>query len=353
MLIPCRYETGFTALSINRVPQGSAELCVDEAAGVRVVITDSPDGFLHRTDQGNALRTVMARRFFQGASGKFDDLLDAEVRAITEARRKTAGDSAFIVATVDSQVEADLANVSPAHGDFRFGFDLFHKDPTRQRARQLVDRALAALYLATDVDARCDRLAECMYLLQPGGGVVYSFSATAGGSLTLRRAISLDELERVQAYFLATATGKDLSAVFGLLRAATDGATEPLRRFLAAWNAIEILTNKLFREIRTRWVEESVRDRSALEAAHFRRIAEVMKGKYRLLDKFTLIAYMLDAPDAESDVARFKGLKSLRDGLLHGGVQDPLKLPVDSLVAMTREYLRLHYDRATDETKGT
>jgi hypothetical protein len=340
---PCRYEAVFSAQAINQPTDGDVEILAEPTSGVRMAIVACPDALLRVGDRGAALATVMLKKMFQGIQGEIDELLDAEIAAIASRRRKTAGSSAFVVITVDSEIDVDLDQEGVAHADFRVFNDLIDKEPIRQRARKVVDRALAALLLATDMEPRCDRLGEHVFLLPREGGVVYSISFTARAGAVVSRQIRAEDAERVRGLFAAISKGPDLVSVLSLLRAATDGSTEPLRRFLCAWSAIEIFTNKTFPDSERRWIAEATKDRGPLEAAHVRRISDVMKDKWRLMDKFALNATMLDAPGAETDVGTFKSMKDLRDQLLHGGVQDTSRLPADTVIALTRKQLRLHF----------
>ena len=345
MLMPCRYQAVFAVHSINKPPDGGQELCVDKVNALRMSIVASPDALLSNADRGNAIGTVFLKKAFQGAEGTFDELLAAETRAISSRRTAAAGSSAFVVVTVDSEVEANLDGEGREHGDFRIIFDAIHKEPTRQSARRLADRALAAPLLGTEMEPKCDRLGECVYLLPKEGGVIYSLSFSGSANATVSRNLSPEEIDRVRSFFGAIDRGPDLGTVFSLLRAATDASTEPLRRYLAAWCAIEIFTNKVFSEQGQRWLADPQTASDQLRSDHVRGSIESKQAKFPLLDRFAVTVDMLDAPDASVDIDTFKNLKELRDRLLHGGVKDTASLPVGSLVALTRKLLRLHFAR--------
>ena len=71
-------------------------------------------------------------------------------------------------------------------------------------------------------------------------------------------------------------------------------------------------------------------------------IRGVMKDKYRLADKFGIVAMQLSAIDADKDVIAFREAKKVRDELFHGSNIDENTLPVASVRSLLVKYLQLH-----------
>ena len=67
-----------------------------------------------------------------------------------------------------------------------------------------------------------------------------------------------------------------------------------------------------------------------------------MSSKYRLSDKFALIASLLSPESADEDVEQFKQAKNDRDKLLHGQDVHEASLPVQIVQELARKYLRIH-----------
>ena len=76
----------------------------------------------------------------------------------------------------------------------------------------------------------------------------------------------------------------------------------------------------------------------------FERFKDVMSDKYRLADKFLIIASVLDATAAATDAAEFRNLKAVRDGLLHA-LETPEHLPTEAVQRLLFKYMLLHIDR--------
>jgi hypothetical protein len=69
------------------------------------------------------------------------------------------------------------------------------------------------------------------------------------------------------------------------------------------------------------------------------------EGKYRLRDRFSLIAASLDTEDADSDVEDFVAAKKSRDAIAHGQELPDSELPVRPVHRILGKYLRLHATR--------
>jgi hypothetical protein len=70
------------------------------------------------------------------------------------------------------------------------------------------------------------------------------------------------------------------------------------------------------------------------------RTRTVMKDKYHLTDKFTLIASLLCPESTDEDVGIFKRVKGDRDKLAHGQDVYEASLPVQAVQEFVRRYLR-------------
>jgi len=67
-----------------------------------------------------------------------------------------------------------------------------------------------------------------------------------------------------------------------------------------------------------------------------------MKDKYRLADKFAIIASALDPAGADQDIAVFTELKGIRDAFFHALSTNPDQLPGETTRRLLRKYLSLH-----------
>jgi len=70
----------------------------------------------------------------------------------------------------------------------------------------------------------------------------------------------------------------------------------------------------------------------------------VMSDKYRLSDKFLVIASVLDSASAVDDGREFSRLKKIRDGLLHALDTPSSPLSTHAVQKLLFKYLKLHLD---------
>ena len=91
-----------------------------------------------------------------------------------------------------------------------------------------------------------------------------------------------------------------------------------------------------------RWFEIMEDGAPASAKPVFERLKDVMSDKYRLADKFLVIASVLDSGGAADDATEFGRLKKFRDGLFHA-LDTPLSpLPTEAVQKLLLKYMKLH-----------
>jgi hypothetical protein len=122
--------------------------------------------------------------------------------------------------------------------------------------------------------------------------------------------------------------------------------TDRFRRFILGWTALEILVGKVFSFYERLFVATLVRESGMAGAEqYFERVTDVMKSRYRLADKFSVIAGILAGEDGYTDVEEFKRIKKMRDDLVHGENIPETSLPTEELQVLLGKYLQQHLDR--------
>ena len=342
----CRYVATFVAHAIA-LPAEFDSLRLYEEATERVsaILLKDPSELLADADRGAALAVLLLRGFVASPDPRdVEAKLAEQVATISENRKKAAQDAPFLVIIVEAEVQPDFAGSHNDQPSYSVYVDAIDKDHIRASARPKADRVLSAAIVASDAEPRFDRVGESIYLVNEDGRITYSMTFTAGAVSAAVRRLAPDLPESVAMY--ASASRKkgspDLTTVYSLLRSAVDGRTEPLRAFISAWSALEIFTNKVFKTYEDIWFDELTKGRSVPDLSHLARMREVMKGKYRLVDTFTVVSVTLAPVDADADIADFADLKNLRDELFHGGSLNESALPAHRALALVRKYIRLH-----------
>jgi hypothetical protein len=123
-----------------------------------------------------------------------------------------------------------------------------------------------------------------------------------------------------------------------------DMSTDGLEAFIGAWSAFEIFVNAMFKRFyETKWFQIMEQGAPASGRPMIDRFKEVMGERYRVADKFVVIASVLDPEHATAEIEEFRKLKGVRDDLLHALDTQP-ELPTEDVQKLLMKYLRLHVD---------
>ena len=141
----------------------------------------------------------------------------------------------------------------------------------------------------------------------------------------------------------------DVGAVQRLFSVMADVGTDRLKAFLSGWAALEILIGKAFKTYEQDFLSPLKNaGQATLRDRFLGRIKEVMNDKYRLTDKFVVVAAVLfpAAPEREldEDLKTFCRLKNLRDSIAHGDEFSEKALPIHEVAALLRKYVIAHVE---------
>jgi hypothetical protein len=274
--------------------------------------------------------------------------LDIEIAAVKKERAPGTNSGVFVVFNGTTEISNPTFSGRRDSDEFAFSLDDVSKVDIRSRFKAAEHNILTALSLSLLVTAApsFDNVGEAICLTQEGKAKpIYVYNSKFGPArLAVARRMSSDAIKNAQALTARlTSAENDLSRPVSLLRTSLDRATDELQGFIAAWAAIEIFVNQTFKSTYgPRWyqtIESSVSE-SAKRAIE--RINEVMKDKYRLSDKFLIIASLLDPDGAATAEKDFRSLKEIRDNLAHGLDLREGPLPTESVQKLLLKFLRLH-----------
>lgn len=113
-----------------------------------------------------------------------------------------------------------------------------------------------------------------------------------------------------------------------------------LQAFISAWTGLEMFIVKQFKTIQ-KGVGITIKGRSA-HPIFSDRMLDVMKDKYRLLDKFVALSSYLNETDSDDDILLFKKIKSIRDDFFHSMVGSVEFLPLNETRGLLEKYLKIY-----------
>ena len=212
-----------------------------------------------------------------------------------------------------------------------------------------------ALGIDENADRRVQKVADVCYLVEPDTGKrIYSFTLEGGTpTISISVLLSNEAIEHVRRQAPTLAADDTLAKIASLLMESLETRTSDLRSFVAAWAALEIFVNATFRAVYNRqWLEILATNAPQSAKSYFDRLKDVMSDKYRLADKFLVIAAILDPMEAANDTEKFKELRLARDSFFHAQKLDVSRLPVEGTQKLLQKYMKLHIEKQTQHSTG-
>ncbi|MDP3196284.1 hypothetical protein [Tabrizicola sp.] len=228
----------------------------------------------------------------------------------------------------------------------------------RQAHKEEIDSAKLAIAFESEHPSRFEKFTDGIYLSDTEGRPTYSvtfkFNARAHVSSPFTERAATQASRR---YLLVSGHG-ELRSVCRLYAQMAENENEPLKAFLFGWSAVEILVSKVFVAFENEFMSPLLDGAQArLRQRFLSRVQEVMKDKYRLVEKFTCVTVALFPHSADTDVdsylEQFKRLKGLRDKLLHGQDVPEDTLPVHELAGLLRRYVLAFLERTARSSEAS
>lgn len=312
-----------------------------------VKLTINPDPFFFHMDRAAALITMLMRGVFGSTPGTIEEHLAVEIEKVRTERQKSVKNGVFLVFEGTQDVASPHFKARRDTDDFAVCFDAIAKDKTREKFRPALYGALSAISLALPdrIDPRIEKIRDISYLVEAESGKpIYSFTFQGGFvDASVASPLSEDVMERARIRARAFPVDGTLAKVANLLIESQERRTNELRAFVAAWSALEIFVSAMFKNIyEDRWFQIMSSKAPTSTKRYFDRLKSVMKDKHRLVDKFLVIASILDSDAAEKDASALSRLKSVRDGLFHASEGAASRYPVEETQKLLRKYLDLH-----------
>lgn len=291
-------------------------------------------------------RNLLGGLFGQSGEGTFEERIAKEVCAIRERRANDSSNDAFMIVEADGSI--DEINIEHQRELDGFIFAICDSPIAEivARYKSALEGLLAALALSSENLCSVKKIVNQVIYYRRDDKPIFCYSLTASGSMYASSPLKDEAIEKLPRHARRLAKHQALVDVARLLTKSLAVDDDPLLSFLSVWSGLEIFVNKNFKEY-----ENKVLSRLAfgnpppIPSRVVERIRNVMSDKYRISDKFSVIASELAETEAESDQPVFETIKVARDRLLHGEEVPFDALPIGEAKRLLRKYLRLHLDR--------
>jgi hypothetical protein len=211
-------------------------------------------------------------------------------------------------------------------------------------------RAIVALALGLggQVLPVFQKIGSVIYLIEADTNRrIFPVTISASGRATLATSISVATATDITTHYLpALSSATNLDSVIQLLGQSHDDDADTLRAFLTVWTALEMLIEKGFRTYKAEFFKILGMAVPMGAAIAWQRIQNLRDGNYPLLDKFAVMAAVLEPEDPADDFREFEKIKNARDPLYHEMKGDVEALPVAATRRLLVEYVRLHLTHA-------
>ncbi len=271
---------------------------------------------------------------------KISVAVDNEIKKIQGERQPLEETSVGMAITIKGETELTIEEHQYVETEY---FRLLEKneklDSLKKRNEEQVNALLASLSIAIGLNKRVHKVKSVYNFTDSSNKPLYfaRLEAHPPRVVTARSIDTRIENEIAQLMKIMSRNKTEFKTPLRLYMESLESNDE-LRKFIAAWTALEIMTNKMFKYYEDR-VFHKLQPGEARDFASF--IRNMMKDKYRLADKFSLIAAFL-VDDSATDIQLFKGLKKVRDKILHGEEIQDKDLPTDEIRKMFASYLKKH-----------
>ncbi len=348
--VKVRYIAIYKVRGANALPDDAetADILTLQNPALAATLTTNPEPHFLHIDKSAALATQLLKGIFApDKEGTLQERLAAEIETVRARRAKKTAKGVFLVFTGESEIPAPEFKARRDADEFGLCIDDVPKSEIRETFRPSVQGVMTALglSLSANADHTIEKVGDVVYLIDPDKGKpVYAFNFHGGiARASVASPITAAVIAEAAALAPKLAADKTMARPTSLLFTSLEEATDELQGFIAAWSALEIFVNATFKATyESRWFKIMGEGAPLSGKAVFERFKDVMSDKYRLADKFLVIASVLDPAAAAVDAAEFNRLKKFRDGLLHALDTPQAPLPTDAVQKLLLKYMKLH-----------
>lgn len=345
-----RYIAVYKIYGANKLPEDleHIDFCALENPTIKTALTTNPEPHFYHIDNSVALGTQLLKGMFSPhKQGTLEESLAVEIDAVKASRTKRTGNGIFLIIEGEKDASIPEFKVRKDTKNFAISLDDISKSEIRNEFQAQVKSIVLALglSLSPNADRRVEKVGDIVFLVDADDEKpIYLYNIQGGiARCSLSSPLTKEAIDEAISLAPALLANNKIARPISLLTTSLEDVTNELQTFISAWSALEIFVNTTFKETyQKHWFK--IMKSGAPDSANpvFERFEIVMKDKYRLADKFLIIASVLDPDNAAKDTDKFVGLKKVRDGLLHALDTPSSPLPIDAIQNLLLKYMKLH-----------
>jgi len=343
-----KYVAVYRLIGVTRPAGGEEQVLVEyPAINAKSLLTYDIDGHLLELDKASVIGFLMLKGIFGTASkGTFEERLAHELEELKDKREKDVGQGVFVVFEAEGEVESFEPRNKREMPDFIIAIDGATKQPIRSKYQAPINGLLSSFALGSDQICGVKKVTDGVVFFNEDGKPVYSYTFDMTGKAIVSTGLREDSITFVINNAKALGKHQQLVDSARLLSRSLDEVADDLQSFLSVWAGLEIFVSKNFKKYEeVAFKKLSGGNAPPAPTKFLQRIKNVMKDKYRLTDKFSMVSFELSPDTSEEDIKRFEDIKDIRDRLMHGHDIAVSSLPTEDTRKLLRKYLKLHAQR--------
>jgi len=338
----CEYTIVYRIKGIEHKSQADVDLLSNSNSLIRAVLTKKPDMFAGRRNEDIALYATLVKCLEQQLS---NSPLVEQMRNASMFFCPKFEEVPHIV--IQIRGECEELNGKTINETEGFVVYLNANDPSESisiKCEPDIAAVLTSLVIESGGSIMPEKVCDSIALFHEDGKRAIPVNFTISIEISDDGPLVEDAHVRITDCYRRLSSNKNkLGIVAKLLKLSLEAEKDKLRSFLFGWSALEIFVNKVYKKYEDEIFDKLKKSPNLkLCVSYVNRIREVMKGKYSLTNKFSLIASGLCIADAEKDVEVFQKTNKTRNSLFHGSEINETELPTKFARDLLVKYLQLH-----------
>lgn len=343
------YTNAYQLMGVTSPKTGDGALVVDFTKPTgRAKLTGDIDSIPLVADQAAVVGNQMLGALFgEAEEGTPEERVARGVAKVREQRASEVGAVAILLFEAEGDVDDFEIESQREINPFVFSVCDSPKKEIRARYESAINGIHAAIAIASPHFCGVKKLVDQVVFFRTDGKPIFCYSFSGSGRAYVSTNIPERNLHTIPKHARALSRHQALRDVARLFTRALAEEADPLLSFLSAWSSLEIFVNKNFKQYEELVLARlSAGEQPAAPPRLVERIRVVMSDKYRLTDKFSVIANELGDLEVDADQATFEAVKGIRDKLLHGEDIALRDLPTVEALRLLRKYVGFHLQRA-------
>jgi hypothetical protein len=314
--------------------------------GLRAILTSEPNGYTYEGDRADALACLILEGMFKGNEKALqnNDLIAEKIEEVCNLRKKNIVSSTVLVVIATGEVDWNECTEKYIVEDFV----ICSNGGPRTSVVKPLDQAVAAITSAFSIEAKSllelKKVCDSVVYFQDDDKPVYLFSLRGASSGFGSHTFPKEQLKEVGRLYFLLVGDKTLQTVYRLIQNSLETNADPLRSFLSAWSAAEILINKTYSNYGANFIEKVARDK---HAEFYKKHVDVIQAERpTLVIKFAAMVTHLSSDTFDYDIAEFKEIKTIRDKIHNGDLISESRLPAKRIRELASRFLQLHLQKA-------